>query len=141
MKKEILGPTYGPGSPMVPAPTSGDMNLTSADKDMMGGDERPAVVPATSPVGNGKMIPTKGPSHKGIGNIPHKTKSHSVPGRKEMKSEPVGSGVPSPINHSGADRQSADPVNKVPTKWHKKGYSMDVPSALPAGNLKKKWEQ
>lgn len=123
-------------------PKSGDMNHSPASKDMMRGNERPAVVAASPAYGaDSKMVPTKGPSHMGMGNISDRTNSHNVPARKEMASPTYGNDTMVGQPKSGEDRLSPAVKNEVPKSWKKKGYSNDTPSSLPAGNLKSKWEQ
>ena len=96
---------------------------------------------ATSPKASGVT-----PADEALPAIPaNGTTSH--PGIKEKKEVLGPSYGNSTMVHqpvSGMATQSKPMKNALPKKWSGKGYSMNVPSTLPAGgadSLKSKWEQ
>lgn len=125
-----------------PINKSGENAHTSADKDIMGGDERDwkKIGPnRTSPDAQKRMI-----TKPNLPMLPRGgTKSHpNLSVRKSTASPAYGGGEMVGAPKSGEGVVGPADLGAAHQKWHKKGYDMDVPSSLgsTAPRLKKKWE-
>jgi len=126
-----------------PTRKSGENAHTPASKDLMGGVER-----EWKRLGPNHTSPDAQKRHVTKPNLPMLpkggTKSHpSLSVRKETASPSYGPsagmiGAPK----SGDTVLGSPDLGAAHTKWHKKGYDMEVPSTLgsDAPRLKKKWE-
>ena len=126
-----------------PTNKSGENAHTPASKDMMGGSERnwKKIGPNRTSPDAQKPVVTK----PNLPMLPKGgTKSH--PGLSVRKSSatpaygPGGGMIGAP--KSGATATGPADLGAAHTKWHNKGYDMNVPSTLgsDAPRLKKKWE-
>lgn len=80
------------------------------------------------------------PADEAIRAIPAKTKSHNLDSKSAPAPVSYGNDQMIPQAKSG-EKNLSPATDALPKKWHKQGYSMELPSSLSGTRLGAKWGQ